>query len=242
MSVQNNDNSAASRGQSAKGQKSRARLKLAAQEVLEEVGYHRMRIADVTGKAGVASGLFYHYFSDLKSITLEVLEDFISHSLRLEDIEKGVPKGDWYARMLAHNRLTVRAYAEHPGIMRCLLQLADEDADFSSLLRRNYIQQLNWLTRKMPRLFPEVSLSEDQALLVAYALAGTGEAILRDYYVNREPALTVSELEQEEMAELLTVVFYRGLFLENPPAEKMHYTAALQRMKRTPTEETRDDS
>ena len=217
---------------SRRGEKSRANLKAAAMAVMEEVGYHEMRIVDVTAKAGVASGLFYHYFKDLKSLTLEVLEDYAAHSLQVEDIERDVPKGDWYQRMLAHNRLVVRAYVDRPGIMRCLLQLADQDEDFSRLLRRNFIRQLSWLTRQMPRLFPEAAMSQHQAMMVVYTLAGTGETILRDYYVNREEALVEKELAAEEMAELITVMFYRGLFLENPPTEKLSYTANLREMKK----------
>ncbi len=217
---------------SPKGVKARAKLKAAALVVMEQVGYHRMRIADVTAEAGVASGLFYHYFKDLKSLTLEVLEDFIARSLQIEDIEKDVPKGDWYERMLAHNRLVVKSYAERPGIMRCLLQLADEDEDFSQLLRRNFVQQLNWLTRQMPRLFPNAGMSEHQAMMVVYALAGTGETVLRDYYINREPVLVEQKLTTDEMAELITLIFYRGLFLENPPAGKLGYTKNLHDMRK----------
>lgn len=217
---------------SAKGEKARRKLKSAALTVMERVGYHKMRITDVTGEAGVASGLFYHYFNDLKSLTLEVLTDFVALSLQLEDIEKDVPKGDWYQRMLAHNRLVVNSYAERPGIMRCLLQLADEDEDFSQILRQNFIQQLHWLTRLMPKLFPDTYMSEHQALMVVYALAGTGETILRDYYINREPALLAQELNTEEMAELITVMIYRALFLEHPPATQLRYTSNLQAMKK----------
>ena len=60
---------------SAKGEKARAKLKAAALVVMQQVGFHKMRITDVTQEAGVASGLFYHYFDDLKSLTLEVLGD-----------------------------------------------------------------------------------------------------------------------------------------------------------------------
>lgn len=217
---------------SPKGLKARAKLKAAALDVMEEVGYHKMRTTDVTRKAGVASGLFYHYFKDLKSLTLEVLNDFVAASLRVEDIERDVPKGDWYERMFAHNRLVVQAYVERPGIMRALLQLADEDEDFSGLLRNNFIRQLSWLTQQMPRLFPEASMSEHQAMMVAYTLAGTGETVLRDYFVNREQALTQIVLSADEMTELITVIFYRGLFLENPPAEKMKYTSPLAGMRK----------
>ncbi len=217
---------------SPKGKIARAKLKTAALEVMERVGYHRMRITDVTAQAGVASGLFYHYFKDLKSLTLDVLQDFVSHSLHLDDIEKDVPKGDWYERMLAHNRLVVLAYAERPGIMRALLQLADEDEDFSQLLRKNFVLQLSWLTRQMPKLFPAAGMSEHQAMMVVYALAGTGETILRDYYINREAVLRAEELTVEQMTELITVMFYRGLFLQNPPAEKLRYTVNLGEMRK----------
>lgn len=223
---------AVGRGISAKGEKARAKLKAAALLVMEEVGYHKMRTTDVTARAGVAAGLFYHYFKDLPSLTREVLEDFVALSLRAEHIERDVPRGDWYAHMYAHNRLVVEAYVERPGIMRCLLQLADQDAEFALLLRKNFIQQLSWLTQHMPRLFPEAGMSEHQAMMVVYTLAGTGETILRDYYVNREQVLVEKQLSVDEMTELITVIFYRGLFLENPPLEKLHYTANLQNMRK----------
>lgn len=215
---------------SARGEKAREKLKQAAMQVLERTGYHKMRIADVTGQAGVAAGLFYHYFPDLKSLTLEVLGDFVAASRDIQQIEKGVPKGDWYERMLAHHTLIVKAYAEHPGMMRCLLQMADEDEDFSRLLREHFIQQLNWLVKQTPKLFPDAELDEQQALMVVYTLSGMGETLLRDYFVNREPALTASDMSVGEITELLTVMLYRGLFLQNPPAEKLHYTRNLQQM------------
>ena len=220
------------KGISPKGEKARAKLKAAAMTVMEQLGYHKMRIVDVTAQAGVASGLFYHYFKDLKSLTLEVLEDFVAHSRQVEEIERDVPKGDWYQRMLAHNRLVVQAYVERPGIMRCLLQLADEDEDFSRLLRQSFIHQLGWLTKQMPRLFPDAGMTEHQAMMVVYTLAGTGETVLRDYYVNREEVLVEKELAAEEMAELITVIFYRGLFLEHPPVENLKYTANLLAMRK----------
>jgi hypothetical protein len=91
---------------------------------------------------------------------------------------------------------------------------------------------LSWLTRQMPKLFPAAKMSEHQAMMVVYALAGTGETILRDYYINHEPVLREKELNVEQMAELITVMFYRGLFLQNPPAEKLRYTANLGEMRR----------
>jgi AcrR family transcriptional regulator len=217
---------------SARGERARAGLKDAALTVLEREGYHRMRIADVTGEAGVAQGLFYHYFKDLKSLTLEVLTDFAMASNDPVQVEKNVAKGDWYARIYVHNLLVVRSYAKRPGIMRCLLQLADEDEAFSGLLRENYRNQLMWLVDLMPKLFPEVRFRKHQALMVVYSLAGIGEGLIREYFINESKTLRTAELSVEQFAELLTTMFYRALFLQHPDNEQLKYTRNLTEMVR----------
>lgn len=223
----------ASQTRSARGARARAKLKAAALAVLERDGYHKMRIADVTREAGVAQGLFYHYFSDLKSLTLEVLTDFANPATEVEDIERDISRGDWYGRIYAHNFLVVNSYARRPGVMRCLLQMADEDAEFSALLRESYRQQLMWLVELMPRIFPQVSFGEHQALMVVYSLAGIGEGLLREYFINASQTLRAAELSVEAMTELLSTMFYRALFLENPPEQQLEYTRNLATMART---------
>ena len=217
---------------SARGQKARAGLKQAALRVLEREGYHKMRIADVTREAGVAQGLFYHYFKDLKSLTTEVLAEFAQASQNLEAVEKDVEAGDWYGRIYAHNLLVIRSYAKRPGVMRCLLQLADEDPEFGRMLRDNYRGQLMWLVELMPRMFPNAQFLPHQALMVVYSLAGIGEGLIREYFINESETLRAAELTTEQFAELLTTMFYRGLFLEHPDGEKLTYTRNLAVMAR----------
>ncbi len=221
------------RSLSPRGEKARAKLMRAALVVLEREGFHRMRIVDVTREAGVAQGLFYHYFKDLKSLTVEVLTDFAQVSQDAREIERGVEPGDWYGRIYAHNLLVVRSYAQRPGVMRCLLQLADEDAEFGKVLRDAYRGQLMWLVERMPRLFPAANFSQLQALMVVYSLAGIGEGLLREYFINQSESLRAAELSVEELAELLTTMFYRALFLEHPEQEKLNYTRNLAAMART---------
>lgn len=222
-----------SRALSPRGEKARAKLMRAALVVLERDGYHRMRIADVTREAGVAQGLFYHYFKDLKSLTVEVLTDFAEVSQDAEEIERDVASGDWYGRIYAHNLLVVRSYAQRPGVMRCLLQLADEDAEFGKVLRDAYRGQLLWLVERMPRLFPAAEFLPHQALMVVYSLAGIGEGLLREYFINESESLCAAQLTVEEFTELLTTMFYRALFLEHPEAGKLEYTNNLAVMART---------
>ncbi|WP_162846003.1 TetR/AcrR family transcriptional regulator [Seongchinamella sediminis] len=218
---------------SAKGEKARARLQEAALTVLEREGYHRMRIADVTREAGMAQGLFYHYFNDLKSLTVEVLTEFAQANQDPAEVEKDVPPGDWYSRIYAHNLVIVRSYARRPGITRCLLQLADEDPEFGAMLRQNYRSQLMWLVDLMPGLFPEVRFKRHQALMVVYSLAGIGEGLMREYFINRSEHLLAAELDVEQFAELMATMFYRALFLAHPEEKQLHYTRNLAAMARS---------
>ena len=184
-------------------------------------------------RRGWRKGFFIIIFKDLKSLTLEVLSDFVAQAGNLEEIEKDVPRGDWYARIYAHNHLVVSSYARRPGVMRCLLQMADEDEEFSAMLRNSFREQLLWLVKLMPKLFPEVEFSRQQALMIAYSLAGTSDTLLREYFIDRSDTLRAAQLSVEELAELITTMFYRALFLENPPAEKLNYTKNLAGMVRT---------
>lgn len=230
---------------SARGEQARARLKEAAARVLERVGYRQMRVVDVTLEAGVASGLFYHYFPDLKTLTIEVLQDFMQRFEAIEDIERGVAKGDWYGRMHAHNRAVVESYARSPGIMRCMVQLGDEQPEFGELWRASYHRRLELLARAMPRLFPDAKLSGAQAHLVTTMLGGIGEHLLSEYYIVRAPALREMELDEAEMTEWISVMFYRALFLENPPPERLKHAvlvAQLQGRKSKQTTPDREDA
>jgi AcrR family transcriptional regulator len=217
---------------SARGERARAKLKAAALVVLEREGYHRMRIADVTRQAGVAQGLFYHYFSDLKALTLEVLQDFATAALDPEKVEKDVASGDWYGRIYAYNLVVVKSYAKRPGVMRCLLQLADEEPEFSAMLRENYRKQLMWLVEQLPRMFPDTRFKKHQALMVVYSLAGIGEGLIREYFINQSKTLRAADLSVEEMTELLSTMFYRSLFLEHPDPKQLKYTRNLAGMAR----------
>jgi AcrR family transcriptional regulator len=218
---------------SARGERARARLMAAALTVLEREGYHKMRISDVTREAGVAQGLFYHYFKDLKSLTVEVLTEFAGANNDPGLVERGVEKGDWYGRIYAYNLLIVKSYAKRPGVMRCLLQMGDEDPEFSAMLRENYRQQLMWLVDLMPKMFPGVEFRQHQALMVVYSLAGIGEGLMREYFINESKTLRAAELSVEEFAELLTTMFYRALFLEHPEQAQLKYTRNLVGMART---------
>ena len=223
-------NSTGRKVRSARGAQARRKLKDATEKVLERVGYHKMRVVDVTQEAGVATSLFYHYFPDLKTIALEVLTDFVKELEAFGEIEEGIAQDDWYGRILAHNRLYVDKYATHPGIMRCLLQVSDEVPEFDELFRESTIRQVRSMANSIIQMFPTARLSEEDMVLFVYSVAGIAEMLLRGYYISKDSALTSKAMTNAEVAELLSVVMHRALFLESPSSSRLHYARKLEQV------------
>ena len=65
-----------------------------------------------------------------------------------------------------------------------------------------------------------------------YSLAGIGEGLLREYFINESRTLRAAKLSVEQFTELLTTMYYRALFLENPDANELEYTRNLSAMVR----------
>jgi AcrR family transcriptional regulator len=215
-----------------KGELARERLKGAAIALLDRVGYHQLRVKDITAEAGVAAGLFHHYYSGLDALIEEILEDHIAAFEATEQIERDVSKGDWFSRLRSHYRVAVHAHAAHPGIMRCIDQFCSDDPAFRARWQASYNRRLKLLTAVFPYVFPESDLSEHEVSLVVHALSGIGQDVLRARYGERNPELLALGLTEDELAEWLAALFYRGLFACNPPRRAMNYADKILSIRR----------
>lgn len=215
-----------------KGALARERLKAAAVSVLDRAGYHQLRIKDVTAEAGVAAGLFHHYYSDLKSLIEEILDEYIAEFEATEQIEKDVSKGDWFNRLRSHYEVAVRSYSEHPGIINCINQFCADDPAFRERWQMSYNRRLQLLTDVFPYVFPGSSLSTAEVRLMVHALSGIGQDVLRERYIERSPDVLSLKLSEAELAEWLAALFYRGLFACNPPRSQLLHAAKILTLKR----------
>jgi AcrR family transcriptional regulator len=83
---------------SRKGARTRARLVEAAKEIFEENGFLEARISDISERAGLSHGSFYHYFDSKEEIFREVaveIEDQLSQSVDtviLDDTSTASPR------------------------------------------------------------------------------------------------------------------------------------------------------
>jgi TetR/AcrR family transcriptional regulator, ethionamide resistance regulator len=203
-----------------RGSKTRDRLKEAAARVLERIGYRAMRLTDIAAEADVNVSLFYHYFNSKAEITYEILSELLEpQTPRVAETPK--PVKDPFDAIVDANLAVVQLYATKPGLMRCLMHLDEEEPRFSALYRRVNATWNRRVAQDMAKRFPEAGLSEQDYLLVAYSLGAMVDAFLFEMYVDRNPALLEALPRPEDAAVFLAILWYRALYLCNPPADKL---------------------
>lgn len=216
---------AAAKPANAKALATREKLKDACRRALDRVGYAELKIADVTSEAGVAIGLFYHYFKDLRSLVLELMEEL---SARLAEVQADTPQptAEWlFDRIRAHHLLIVRNYQVQPGLTRAFFQAGEEIPGFRDRVMPHYERELLYLIGKAREVFPQRAIADKDALILAYALGGITSHPMRERHTHREPRITEGSLSVEATAEWLSVLFYRALLGADPPAGALRFPA-----------------
>lgn len=203
-----------------RGIRTRDKIKEAATTVLERIGYRAMRLQDIADEAGVNVSLLYRYFTGKPDITREILEDILEDRGRIARAPTE-QRADPFDAIVQANEAIADVYSTTPGLMRCLLQLDEDEADFSSLYRRISLDWNRRVARDIARRFSSATLSDDERLMIAYALGGLVDDFLFEMYVDRNPLFPGVFQSSREVALFLAVIWYRALYLENPPEEKL---------------------
>jgi AcrR family transcriptional regulator len=214
-----------------RGRATRERLKAALSALLQYHSFHEIRLEDIAKEAQVRVSLIYHYFRSGTDIMHEVLSDMLE-SFRT-DIEASPHKKPLESINYANRRM-VSLYIGNPGAMRCMLEANGELAPLSQMWRDLTLSWNRRIARSIARQFPKVLRSNAEYLSLAYALAGMVDNFLYEYYVLANPALREAHPTEEDVAEFLTVMWHRALYLENPQLELGKSNKGLQRIGSNP--------
>ena len=198
-----------------RGRATRQRLKDALAKLLQTRAFHDIRLEDITHEAGVRVSLFYHYFQSKVDITHEVLFDLL---VTFRGEVAGRPKsGDPLVAIHYANQRMVALYAANPGAMRCLLEVNESVAPFAPMWRELTLGWNQRIATNIRRQMPTAFRTDAEYLALAYALAGTADSFLFEYFVQRNAALHEAHPAEEDVARFLTTLWYRALYLANPP-------------------------
>jgi len=215
-----------------RGRATRQRLKQALAELLRTHTFHEIRLEDITGRAGVRVSLFYHYFQSKIDITQEVLADMLD-AFRAEVAARPRDSSPVAAIHYANQHM-VALYSANPGAMRCLLEVTDAVAPFAPMWRELTREWNQRIAASVRRHFPEAFDSEEAYLSLAYALAGTADSFLFEYFVLKNEALCKAHPKEEDVAVFLTAFWYRALYLANPPDDFLGRLAGFKQIGLAP--------
>jgi len=195
-----------------KSHKTKALLQIAAVELLEQGGFHDLKVSGICARAGCAHGTFYRYWSDREAVTFEVLTEFMNF------IRDARPRAQarlpLFERLVQGNLYYVEIYQANAGLMRCHMQLADQIPRFSKMATAVNLR----LAERIVKAFEREGFAEAQSSRKAdrtlTALAGIimVDGLLRDIFLNGV------ELDQtsETLAHQVSLIWYRAFCGRDP--------------------------
>jgi len=205
-----------------KGLRTRLRLKIAAAKVLERDGYHALRVADISAAAKLAEGSFYVYFSDKTDVALTVLRELLEEFLGL-DIEAS-EEHDPFASIRVANRRWIAVCRANAGLMRCILQLGDEDPNLAQLAQRTNRAWFERIAQSSAKRRGSTR-GAAAAVLAAYLLGGMMDELARKLIIYPDPRflelLADLKADDEAVADAASVVWLRVFYPEARPPKNL---------------------
>lgn len=196
-----------------KGARTKERLRIAVAGVLEQKGYHDMRVVDVTEAAGLAEGSFYMYFKDKSDAALDVLTTLLHEIFaRPTNVE---PDRTAFAAIRQANRHWLSLCRQNAGLMRCLLQVGDELPAFAHLVQQASRQWCEFVVAGLVRRQGETT-NRPGALLAVFLLGAMMDEIARKLVVYPDPEFHKLLIElgadDDAVADAASIVWMRVLY------------------------------
>ena len=143
---------------SPKGARTRSRLLEAAKEVFEENGFLDARISDISERARLSHGSFYHYFESKEEIFREVAKgrenQLSTHSIIDSGLLDGSARTTMQQRLAESNRRYLADYRDEAGIMGVIEQVSryDDEVRKARLAQQeSYLKQTEEAIRRLQR-------------------------------------------------------------------------------------------
>ena len=175
-----------------------------------------MRVQDVTAHAGVANGLFYRYFRDLREVVAEIASDFFAELVEASGLLDDY--SDPFEWIYQNHSAVVDRFARNPGILACLFGLSGDYEEFDRIWKDN---AHSWNLQVAEFLRSAVDLDETHAENLAYVLGAMTEGVIYQALIRHTEDLVKFGKRPEDVAEIISVMWYRAIFLREPPADKL---------------------
>jgi AcrR family transcriptional regulator len=206
---------ASTRPRSAKGYRTRARLLAAAKEVFEEDGFLDARISDISERAGLSHGAFYHHFDSKEQVFREIaetLDDELAEPMESVILAPGAA-AEPQERLFTALRRHLEHYADEARIMGVIEQVARYDEHVGAVRAKRsqrHREDIATSIRRMQR--KRIADRSIDADIAAAALASMVER-----FAEMSLAQHQFDCDLDAAAETLAALFVNGLQLEDAP-------------------------
>jgi len=201
---------------SRKGAETRARFVEAAKQVFEEDGFLAARISDISKRAGLSHGSFYHYFDSKEQIFREVAE--AQERLLTEPPAAGRSAASNRAshreRIRRANRRYLEQYRDEARIMGLIEQVSRFDEHVRAVRAASQKHFADRAERSIRKLQAEGAA--DPAIDPAIAAMALGAMVAR--FAELWLVQGYADYDFEEAVEQLTALWCNALSLKNEPA------------------------
>ncbi|MFZ5615716.1 MAG: TetR/AcrR family transcriptional regulator [Pseudomonadota bacterium] len=198
-----------------KGDRTRERLKLAAAQVLEQVGFYAMRVTDITEAASASEGTFYIYFEDKTDIALAVLHEFLS-GVQDTGPAHSTERKTLFSTVRDANMRWIGIVRANAGLMRCVFQMSDDDPAFSQLVHSYNRAWYERIARSVVRHHAPQKIEFTTALFTAWALGAMMDELMRRMVIYPDESfvafLGAVAPDDDALADALTVIWFRVLY------------------------------
>lgn len=209
-----------------KREKTRARILAATACQLEKIGYDALTVDDIIKQVGMARGTFYLYFENRSFAAEAVMMAYIDTLWLFRP--KGSAEDRPFEKVLEFNRFYVATYAENATLLACLGPLCRERPE---LEKKRLENNHRWCQSVVKDLQRRCSGAEQapmaQKTLLIWSMSAMVDDLLRELYIHQSPHLVELTQSTDQVAELISLVWYRSLYAEDVEAAKLDWTLPL---------------
>ena len=193
-----------------KSDRTRARLKSAACDLLEGAVPADLRVDQVCERAGTSHGTFYVYFPDIRSLLTETLAAFVDF---LETALRAAGR-DAPDRPRAATRTYVTLFEANRGLMRCIVSRAGDLPEANALfeaMNRRWAETVAEATIRRANAEGRTAPNRDDLLRRAYALGGMVDQYLVTLFFGTDATLAALSEDRDAIVDTFTTLWTRGL-------------------------------
>ena len=202
-----------------KGARTRAMIKQHAHTLFAENGHTGVTAQSIVETAEVSSGTFYVYFSNKDEVLSEVCRDFLDKMVN--SLAKKRESQSDYQYLYIGQYIYVKYVYENYDFFRSLIAYTYANPEIFKILhhaRTTEAERTAQLFKEWGELGRFVPISDAKdTFRAAMALNAMTEGFVQDELATLDPNTSLTDQQLRDLALLVSRLFYRAVFLEEPP-------------------------